>query len=278
MPVKSHKTPPKAPEVRERKGQRFSSYGRRIVRNGAWWLQREFGRDCLSFLTCTLPDEVVEILAIAEDAAGLWAEIIRQFEQWLKRKLESMGLCEFIVGVTEVQIKRWINHGKVGLHLHWVFQGRLTNKSAWSINKEEFANAWNRIVSNVIGKKVESSSATRVERIKKSVENYLSKYMSKGGEVIDEIIEAGKRDLLPTSWWNVSNALRRIIKSMMFKPSVDARNCLYDTREALKEQGVIQWYYIHEIELMQPHGEPIKVPAAFVGKFSKPEYLEMFAY
>jgi len=278
MPVKNHKPPPKPPETRERKGQSFTSYGRRIVRNGAWWLQKEFGRDSLSFLTCTLPDEVVEIFAIAEDAAGLWSEIIRQFEQWLKRQLRSSGLCDFIVGVTEVQEKRWTNFGKVGLHLHWVFQGRAGNRSAWSIKKEEFANAWNKILSNVLQRKVEGNSATRVERVKKSVENYLSKYMSKGGKVIEDIIEDGKRHLLPSSWWNVSHCLRRIIKAAIIKPSDEAKNCLYDIREQLKNQGIIQWFYIHEIELMQSHGESIKVPAAFVGKFSKPEHIQMFDY
>ncbi len=278
MPVKSHTNPPKPPEARERKGQRFTSYGRRIVRNGAWWLQQQFGRNQLSFLTATLPNEALELMAIAENGAGLWAEIIRQYEQWLKRRLRNLGLCDYIVGVTEVQEKRWINSQKVGLHLHWVFQGRLGNKTPWLIRKEEFADAWNRIVSNVVDVEVESRSATRVERVKKSVENYLSKYMSKGGEVIGQIIEAGKRGLLPSSWWNVSNDLRRLIKSMIVKPSDEAKNCLYDTREALKKQGIIQWDYVHEIEQTQVHGEVIRTPVAYVGKFSKPEYIEMFNY
>jgi hypothetical protein len=277
-PVKSHKTPPKPSEARERKGRPFTSHGRRYVRNAAWWLSQTFGKQRLSFLTCTLPDEALDLMAIADDAAGLWAEIIRQFEQWLKRRLRSHQLCEFIVGVTEVQDQRWFNDEKVGLHLHWVFQGRSGFKSPWAIKKEEFAKAWLRIVSNVIGQTIESRSATRVERIKKSIENYLSKYMSKGGKVIEEVIEAGKRNLLPTSWWNVSHDLRRIIKSMIRYGSDDAGNCLYDSRKALEEQKIIQWMYIHEIDLVQSHGEVMKVPVAFIGKFSKPEYIQQFIY
>lgn len=278
MPVKSHTNPPKSPETRERKGQAFTSYGRRMVRNGAWWLQHQFGIKQLSFLTCTLPDEVLESMDAAADPSGLWAEIIRQFEQWLKRRLRAAGLCDYIVGVTEVQEKRWFTSQKVGLHLHWVFQGRSGDKTPWSVSKEEFANAWNRIVSNVVSVNFESKSATRVERVKKSVENYLSKYMSKGGKIIEEIVEAGKRSLLPSSWWNVSNNLRRLIKSMIVKLSDEAKNCLYDTREALRKQGIIQWDYLHEIEQIQAHGEVIRIPVAYIGKFSKPEYLEMFNY
>lgn len=278
MPVKNHTKPPKPPEARERKGQGFTSWGRRMVRNGAWWLQNQFGRGQLSFLTCTLPDEVLEIFAIADDPAGLWSEILRQFEQWLKRRLQAAGLCEFIVGVTEVQPKRYLETQKVGLHLHWVFQGRSENKSPWMIKKEEFANAWNKILSNVLERNIESSSATRVERVKKSVENYLSKYMSKGGDVINQIIEDGKRNLLPSSWWNVSHGLRRLIRSMIIRPSNEARNCLWDTRELLKNQGIIQWDYMHEIEVVQSHGEVMKIPVAYVGKFSKVEHLQMFNY
>jgi hypothetical protein len=278
MPVKSHKSIPQAPETRERKGKPFTSHGRRFVRNGAWWLTKNFGKERLSFLTCTLPDEALDLMAIADDAAGLWAEIIRQFEQWLKRQLRANDLCEFIVGVTEVQEYRWTTSQKVGLHLHWVFQGKAQLRSAWAIKKEEFAKAWLRIVSNVIGQTIESRSATRVERIKKSVENYLSKYMSKGGKVIEEVIEAGKRNLLPSSWWNVSNNLRRIIKSLVLPVSQDAKNCLYDTRNELKEEGIIQWFHIQEIDLVESHGEVRKVPVAFVGKLKKPEYIQQFIY
>lgn len=278
VPVKSHKCPPKPPETRERKGQGFSSHGRRMVRNGAWWLEKNFGKARLSFLTCTLPDRALELMEASGEAAALWAEIVRQFEQWLKRQLRTHQLCDFIVGVTEVQPDRWKNSQKVGLHLHWAFQGRATYRGDWAIGKKRFLAGWLKIVSNVLGQKVEGSSATRVEQVKKSVENYLSKYMSKGGEFITEIIVAGKRDLLPTSWWNISFELRRIIKSLIIPISEQAKNVLYDTREALKEQGIIQWFYVHEIDIVQSHGEVMTIPVAFVGKFAKPEYREMFNY
>jgi hypothetical protein len=207
-----------------------------------------------------------------------WSEIIRKFEQWLKRRLSAAGLLEIIVGVTEVQEGRWQRTGKVGLHLHWVFQGRKNQKSNWVIRPEEFQEAWLRIVSNEVRGNIESKSATRVEQVKKSVENYLSKYMSKGGRVINDIVEAGKLDQLPTAWWNVSHVLRRIIKRAIKSVSDDAKNCLFESREELQSQGIIQWGYVHEIDYIEPHGEVRKVPVAFIGKFSKPEFADMFDY
>lgn len=277
-PVKSHNSQPKARETRERKGQSFTPYGRRMVRNAAWWLEQQHGRQQLSFLTCTLPDRAIELMAQAGQTSGHWSEILRQFEQWLKRRLQAVGLCDFIVGVSEVQERRWVRYKKVGLHLHWVFQGRISDKSDWAISKEEFLEAWLRIVSAVVGEKIESKSATRVERVKKSVENYLAKYMSKGGKIIQSIIEAGQREQLPSSWWNVSNGLRRIIKSMMVRISDEAKNCLYDTREYLKEQGILQWFHVIYREMRQSHGELVNVPVAFVGKFRKPAFKEQFNY
>lgn len=278
MPVKSHTAPPKSPEKRERKGHGFSSCGRRMVRNGAWWLQDWHGRESLSFLTATLPDEAIDLMEMGGNFSKDWSEAVRQFEQWLKRRLEKAGLMEFIVGVTEVQEKRWRKTGKVGLHLHWVFQGRTNRNSAWAIKKEEFAQAWNRILSNVLGERIESNSATRVERVKKSVENYLSKYMSKGGQFIKEIVEAGKLEQLPSAWWNVTHALRRVIRAAVKSISLDAKSCLYESREELKAQGIIQWFYVHEVEWVEPYGESVKVPVAFIGKFSRPEFADMFDY
>jgi hypothetical protein len=210
--------------------------------------------------------------------AVMWAEMIRQYEQWLKRRLKREGLLEFIVGVTEVQEKRWRKTGKVGLHLHWAFQGRANRKSAWAIKPEEFQAAWLRIVSNVVGEQIESKSATRIERVKKSIENYLAKYMSKGGEVIGDIIESGKREQLPAAWWNVSNALKRLIRNAIKPISDEAKNCLFEGRQDLKDQGILQWFYVHEVEYVEPHGEIRKIPVAFSGKFSKPEFADMFDY
>jgi hypothetical protein len=249
-----------------------------MVRNAAWWLQDFCGMFCLSFLTATLPDEAIDLMESRGTFSKDWSEIIRQFEQWLKRRLRREGLLDLIVGVTEVQEKRWQQSGKVGLHLHWVFQGRPKRNSNWAISKEEFAEAWLRIVSNVVGQKVESKSATRIERVKKSVENYLSKYMSKGGKVIDEIVAAGKLDQLPTAWWNVTNALKTIIRKAIKPISDEAKDCLFEGREDLKNQGIIQWFYVHEIDYVEPHGEARKVPVAFIGKFAKPEFADMFDY
>lgn len=274
--VNSHKTPPTSPEARERKGQKQTSHSKRMVRNGAWYLENHVGKKNLTFATTTLPQAAVDALeAKGDDAAGFYAEADRQMQQWIRRRLESAGLNSSIVGCVEPQPERFENTGQVALHSHLVFQGK-SSKGSWVIDKDEFRNQWNKILSNVLGVKIESLASTRIERVKKSAEYYLSKYMSKAGTMVQKIIDAGKKHMLPSHWWHCSSDLRKIIKSMCLPISEDAAEILYSQREELKEKGILQWFYIHEIDVIQSHGEPLKIPVAFMAKFRKPEYIQMF--
>lgn len=277
-PVKSHTVAPKPPEQRERKGSGMTAYARRMVRNGAWELQRMFSKFSLSFLTCTIPSEVLKVMEASGESSEMYSEMVRQYKQWLERRLRKANLCHFVVGVNEIQDKRYKKYGEVAPHLHWTFQGRKSKKAFWVIRPDEFSKHWLKVIFNVTGVEVQTKSATRVEQIKYSIENYLSKYMTKGGEVVEQIIKDGKRDLLPTSWWTMTDELRNLIKSKFIKPCQEAVDTLYRMREELKEKGIIQWYYVHEIEIFEPHGESWKMPVAFCGKFAKPEYREMFVY
>jgi hypothetical protein len=277
MPVNSHTAPPQSPQVRERQGQKQTSHSKKMVRNGAWWIEKHVPRSRLAFATMTLPNEAVEALEAREDAAAIYADINRVFQQWLSRRLEAAGAFSYIVGCDEVQPGRWKKYRKVALHTHLLFQAAV-QKGNWIISKEEFQAKWLEIVNAKLNIASESNSATRIEKVKRSAEHYLAKYMSKSGNVVDEIIEAGKRYLLPAHWWHCSNALKKKVKSMCVEVSEKAGEILYGQREELKNQGILQWFYVHEIELHQSHGEPLKIPVAFCAKFSKPEHREMFIY
>lgn len=274
-PVNSHKNLPQALEVRERKGCKQTTHSKRMVRNAAYVVTKRAGRQNLTFATTTLPEEILDILESRDDAAELYAECDRQMQQWIKRRLEDVGIESFIVGCVEVQPERFERTGKVALHTHYLFQGRLPKKT-WAIHKDAFRNQWNKILSNVFGIEVTSLASTRVEQVKKSAEYYLSKYMSKSGKMVDKIIEAGKKHMLPSHWWHCSNRLRKIIKSMCLPIPKESADLIWEQREELKTAGILSWFHVHEIEIVQSHGEPLKIPVAMVAKFKKPEYIQMF--
>jgi hypothetical protein len=247
-----------------------------MVRNGAYLLEKRVGRRLLTFFTATLPDSAADALeAAGEDGAKLYAEADRQIMQYISRKLEAAGIQPDIVGCVEVQPRRWERYGKVALHSHYVFQGKLPDGD-WIIDKDDIRNQWNKILTNVCAVEVESLASTRVEQVKKSAENYLAKYMSKSGKMAESIVEAGKGHLLPSHWWHCSLALRKVIRSMLLPISQDAADILYGQREEFKEKGILSWFYVHEIEIGQSHGERFMAPVAFVAKFGKPEYIQMF--
>lgn len=272
-PVKSHK-PPEAPETRERRGQAFTPYGRRMVRSAAFWLEKRWGRRTLSFLTVTVPT------LLNRDIGKLdaeWGEVTRRYKQELERELRRQGVPGEVLLVTEIQEKRYRETGLIAPHLHIVFRGRKSSKHGWAITKERVRKLWENVLSAVLGFSVDAPASTRIECIKKSVENYLSKYMSKGGKVIKEIIESGRRHLLPTSWWGMTDSLRRRVKAACIQISEDAADILYGQREELRQAGIISWYHVFTVEVSQSHGEVIEIPVAFVGKLARSEYRDMFS-
>lgn len=219
------------PKKRARRGSRgITRHGARTVRNGAFLLQKRYGNDCLSFLTCTLP-------AAPEtdqyNAGREWAEICRVFFQSLGRLLKAAGLPATFCSCTEIQMKRFERDGGMPLHLHVVFPGRRRG-GPWAIAVKQFDLLWARAV---IARCPEFSglpfrSACNVQRVRTSAEGYLGKYMSKGGGTIAAILEAdpGLSEFLPSTWWNCSLNLRRAIGKRMSGGNTTARGLVQDIR------------------------------------------------
>jgi hypothetical protein len=256
--------PPKR-ESYARQGQKgISGHGKRMVRSGCAVLEREFGRENLSFGTATLPSlspEDCQLVTIA------WPELARQFMQELKRLLVRRGLSPQVVYVTEIQSKRWKFRQELAPHLHWICQGRRDRRESWRILPGEIRAIWKRLIEGVaLGYEVDCSAATRIERIRKSAAGYLSKYMSKGGEILEEIKESGLGTILPTSWWGMSRELRARVKDEMVEPPKGVISYMLANRRELKESGLLSWYY--EITVSSSEGEFL---VGMVGAFSSKE-------
>lgn len=194
-----------------KRGQKgITSYGSKAVRNAAYLLQSKYGKDCLSFLTLSLP-----VMSVEEEKrlAGDWSRVIRVFGQRLKRLLQSRGLQGNYVGVTEIQEKRFRAGKGIGLHLHVVFRGRLSRRHPWAVSWEEFRVAWCSVLSTVLGHRVYSPNCENVKSVYKSAEGYLGKYMSKGVLIIDEVRDKYGEDAIPSAWYFLSKPMRDAVKS-----------------------------------------------------------------
>lgn len=247
-PTNSHK-PPKAASAgeRARRGQKgISSEAKRLTRSELSILEEMFGKENLSFLTCTLPSaskEEFNFLVLR------WSEIVRKFIQTLGRLLEKRNIQSLIVAVTEIQEKRFKKYGLVAPHLHLVFPGRNSRYESWAIGIKEITALWQRILKNELGRELDCKAATNIQKVKVSVKRYLSKYMSKGGEILEEIKAAGLAHLIPTSWLYSSEPLKSAAKAAIKKLSQATAEFIYDNREYLKSIGILSWFHVVTIEL-----------------------------
>lgn len=201
MAAKSH-------SQRSKRGQvGISTHGKKLVRNAALRLEREVGKDLLTFLTLTIPGlQQQGALNICQN----WASIVRVFQQRLKRALISAGLPGEMVGVTEVQEKRFKETNVPALHLHLLFQGRDYYKT-WALRPVEIREMWKDAIRPYLplsDGEFYWQAMENVQRVKHSAAGYLGKYMSKGVSVVNAIHEVVPDIVLPTCWYICSRSLR----------------------------------------------------------------------
>jgi len=265
MPVKSHK-PPESASVRERSGKPQTTYSKRMVRNCIAKLERDCGRQNLAFATYTLPDLPADQLESLSAKSGV---IANRLCQEIKRNQERAGITSEIVWIVEIQWKRFERTGIPVIHFHIVFQSRKSRYHPYAISKELNTKIWNRIISNALGYEIEMPSAANIQQVKKSAENYMSKYMSKGSKVAQELVDEKLVSLLPKNWWGATLSLRRWVKDHTKLLADSAKEFIKNNYKAFKnnlKDSPFTWLHAHEITLMEPHGEEVSFPVAIVGK------------
>lgn len=183
------------------------------IKASAFVMERYIGRDRLTFLTTTVPEEAYVIGGCnGVDVNEAWPDIIHRFNIMLQRAMQSRDLTPTYVYVTEVQEGRYKDTGRVALHAHYLLRGRGPGKSTWALTHKDYQRMWRKALEQTIGAEIAGPLIVDVQRVKKSAVAYLGKYMSKGGEVVDEIVEAGGSNQLPSHWWGSTRGLKERVK------------------------------------------------------------------
>jgi hypothetical protein len=190
----------------------ISSLGRRRVRNAAYMLTREAGKYRLTFATVTIP--VLE----SEDMSLVhlnWHKVIDRYRLLMSRQLRSGGLTGEIVGVSEIQERRYESTRFPVLHAHFVFVGA-TRAGSWVITPERHDYIWRKSLNSVLHTPVEAvDSACQLKSVTKDASGYLGKYMSKGATAIAAVVADGFEWALPKQWWTCSRSLVARMRSQM---------------------------------------------------------------
>lgn len=186
----------------------ISSFSRQRVKDAATLLEKEHGRNQLSFITHTIPDHAITY--VHEN----WTKIVANLRRRYIRALKRAGLSEDIVMVSEYQEERFKKQGNAVLHLHIVLQGR-TRYGHWKYSKEYYKQCWRECCQEYSNQREDDgkwNAASRIESIRKSCSNYLGKYMSKGVQAIDSIRAVCPDAYIPPSWHVLSQRLRIAVK------------------------------------------------------------------
>ena len=184
----------------------MTSYGRKLLRNSVWLMQRNHGKRRLAFCTLTLPPmEYGEFWAVSSN----WAEIVRVFYQRLGRLLESRGLPKDYAGCTEMQPGRSEREGVPALHLHFVIVTRRRGHKGFSLRPCELREIWASVVGRYVWGDYCWDRCENMQVVKSDASAYLSKYLSKGSPVGEPPRSDETGWSLPTAWYNVALRVKR---------------------------------------------------------------------
>lgn len=228
----------------------ITPYGRKMLRNAATLLQQENQHWRLSFLTLTIPRCTLEQYeAVVKD----WAEIQRQFQQGLRRRLISRGLPGELLSCTEIQEERFAGSGVPALHLHIVFQGKDRKRASWAVTPKMVRKMWVQILKPRMPSVTDWRAVENLKQVRKDAAAYIGKYMSKGVLAVAAMTDAGLGHLLPSAWWNASFSLRRrVIAHSMVGYSIGEKLI------NLIDRGKANWF-----KWLQP----IKLPLSTGGEY-----------
>ena len=216
---------------RARKGLKgLTRKGAHRVKASAAVIERLVGRDRSTFLTLTLPPEVLEGAETEHKpiTGENWGTLVAAFNRRLKRDLERAGLEATFVQVTEVQPKRYLETGRVALHAHYLIHGKASVRGKWAISPGRYVEMWSAAIAEVTGHPLTSTPVVDVQRVKKSCANYLGKYMSKGGEIVATIIDQGQAAQLPSHWWGSTCNLKAEVERQTIRGDQDLSDWLWE--------------------------------------------------
>ena len=196
----------------------LTSNGKRSIRNGCFLLQRALAPgQKLCMATLTVPSLPMDCMRRLNDN---WGDVVRRYFQKIKRLCKKQGYSFEYVGCTEIQPSRFANTGVVALHLHYCYRSVfLRSKGAYVIPFSLVRLCWKAAIREVLarfapleGYKLESWTPNfRNEEVATNAGAYMSKYISKADEQLDEAIATCGEECLPRQWWYISAGLRRSI-------------------------------------------------------------------
>lgn len=200
-------------EARPQRGLKgITALGQQSLRSACYLLERDYGKEDLCFATLTVP---TLSRPARERLARSWSELVRQFLQFVSRRLLAAGRPTKVAGCTEIQSGRLQCRGEGYLHLHAIWPSHSNASSQlWAVEWADLRAWWESALVRLSGEQLPHHPRVEVAPVRRSAERYMGKYLSKGsGECLKQFIEDLGEDSVPPAWWFMTADLRHQVKA-----------------------------------------------------------------
>ncbi len=186
--------------------------------------------------------------------------MVRVFYQKLRRLFDKVGCPQYILGCTEIQPKRHRNRGEICPHLHFVYVAKPPKSKSYYVTPKEVRRAWNSVLLHYLKrafpityKKAFMLASVKLQPIRKDITRYLGKYISKGGELVADIVSDGRQNELPRQWWTMSSLMRALYKASIVAIMPSLAWEMFKNPEEFLESGVFSWFSVVTVEINEEH-------------------------
>ena len=181
---------------------------------GILTLMEDF-RERLIFGTCSLPDEDLHAMA----GTGQWPKFQRRYADLMIQHLKAYGDEAIFVMVAEIGDIRARRTGRPMPHIHFCCTGWGVRKpnGQWLLSHSDHDEIINKAAQYAGLPRTPRPAAGNMDQVKKSVVNYMSKYLTKQVGVGEVSTSDGYEDLIPHQWWNRSDEAHALIEGSFFR-------------------------------------------------------------
>ena len=185
--------------------------GAKMLRSAAYVMERDYGCTDVTMGTFTVPHlEKHERVLLAQQ----WGRLTDRLVQYLRLELQEQGRPPVVAGCTEIQSARLESRNEGYLHLHAIWPAHSNMGRRWSVEADEVRTWWKKAIERIIGRELPIAPRVETALVKFSVEGYIGKYLSKGGDdLLGQFVADLGYESVPGQWWFMSSYLKRKIKA-----------------------------------------------------------------
>ena len=167
--------------------------------------------------TITLPDEDYPVLV----RSGSWPLFQRRCIDLMCRYLRDHSVDAVAVAAVEIGDKRTSRTQRPMPHIHMVVNGWGLRHpgGGWLLSPDRCDELVAKAAQYAGLPSRSRRAASNVSPIRKSVHNYVSKYLTKQRGVEEVDLSEGWEELIPRQWWNASDEARALVSGALFKLS-----------------------------------------------------------